>query len=151
MIAADALMIIRGLVLIESIRGKVQHTIVKGLVTQDEFIGLRLLLWCLTLRLRYEHLIVEITFVHRPQVHKTQHEEDADSIFLLQLPVETCQKNTRTDQDDIERTHGIGCKHGLTHLCEVGNQRLDMFGRKTLQGTHLTGGDETVEEERGHQ
>ena len=49
MVTTDALVIVAGLVLIEGVRGKVQHTVVETLVTQDQLVRLCLLLRGLSL------------------------------------------------------------------------------------------------------
>ena len=49
MISTDALMIVAGLVLVEGVRGEVQHTVVETLVTQNQLIRLCLLLRGLSL------------------------------------------------------------------------------------------------------
>ena len=49
MISTDALMIVAGLVLVERVRGEVQHTVVETLVTQNQLIRLCLLLRGLSL------------------------------------------------------------------------------------------------------
>ena len=96
MITTDALMIVTGLVLVECVRSEVQHTIVEVLVAQNQFVGLRLLLWSLTLSLGHEHTIVEITLVHCPQVDQAEHEDNSDGILLLQLAVHESQKDACT-------------------------------------------------------
>ena len=104
MIAANTLMVIGGLVLIEGVRREVQHTVVKTLIVQDLLVGLRHLLRRLTLTLRHEHLVVEVTLVDMPQVTETEQQEDRNRIRLLQLTITERQQHARTHQDDIERT-----------------------------------------------
>ena len=143
-------MIVGGLILIEGVRCEIQHTVVETLVVQDLFVGLCHLLRCLTLTLRHKHLVVEVTLVHRPEIHETDHEDDADSILLLQFAKSKCEQDTRSHQDDIERTQGIAGKHGLTHLRQISHQRSHMFCWQTLQRLHLTRRDKTAEECRRH-
>ena len=87
MVTTDALMIVAGLILVERIRCEVQHTIVKTLITQDELVGLCLLLRCLTLRLGHKHLVVQITLIDLPEIEETEHENSTDGIGLLQLAI----------------------------------------------------------------
>ena len=148
MVATDALMIVTCLILVEGVRGEIQHTVVKTLVTQDQFIRLCLLLGSLTLRLRYEHLVVQITLVDNPQVEETEHEDACDGIHLLQFAVVEEQQDGRTHQNNPERTQTVAGEHRLTHLRQVRHQRSHMLCRQTLQCIHLIGGDETVEEHR---
>ena len=95
-------MIIGGLVLVECVRCKIQHTIVEILVAQDQLIGLCLLLRSLTFSLRNEHLIVQITFVHRPKINETEHQDDTYRIFFLQLAKSHGQQDSCTYQNNIE-------------------------------------------------
>ena len=89
MVATDALMIIGCLVLIEGVRCQIQHTIVEVLVSQDQFVSLCFLLRSLALCLRHEHLIVQITLIHLPQVNQTEHENSPHRIFRLELTILT--------------------------------------------------------------
>ena len=77
MIAADALQIERGLVLVEGIRGQIQHTIVGRLVLQDMVNGCRLGHGFLANALRYEHRVVQVTLVDLPHVNQTQHRQQS--------------------------------------------------------------------------
>ena len=102
MVSADALMIVAGLVLIEGVRREVQHTVVEALVTQDQLIGLRLLLRSFTLRLRHKHLVVQISLIDLPQVEETEQEDGADGISLLQLSIPVEQQQSCADDNDPE-------------------------------------------------
>ena len=150
MITADALMVIAGLVLVKRVRGEVQHTIVQTLIAQNQLVRLRLSLRSLTLCLRHKHIIVQITLIHGPQVYKTEHQDNTHGILLLQFAEYNSQQHTCTHQNNIERTHGISRKHGLTHLCQISHQRLDILSRQTLDGTQLARRDKAVEEHRRH-
>ena len=131
-------MIVRSLILIEGVRREIQYTVVETLVVQDLFVSLCHLLRCFTLTLRHKHLVVEITLVHRPEIYETDYEDDGNGILLLQFTKSKCQQDTRSHQDDIERTQGIAGKHGLTHLRQISHQRSHMLGGQTLQRLHLT-------------
>ena len=132
MITADALMIIAGLILVERVRGEVQHTIVKTLVAQYQLIRLCLLLGCLTLRCRHEHLVVQITLVHLPQVNQAQHQDGPYHIVGLQFTILVKQQDTRSDDDDPERTPAVGREYCLTHFRQVAHQRLEILCRQSL-------------------
>ena len=81
MVTSNALHIETRLVLVERVRGKVQHTEVKGLVLQDMVYGCRLLNGFLTDRLRDEHLVVQITLVNLPHIEETENGEESYKPF----------------------------------------------------------------------
>ena len=107
MITADALVVVRGLVLIECIRCQIQHTVVECLVTANNLVGLGHLLRCIALRLVYEHIIVEIALVHHPHIYQTEHGDTGNHIFLAQLLHLEEHQQCRTDEDDPERTPAV--------------------------------------------
>ena len=70
MIAADALVVIARLVLVERVRSHVEHTVVAlcGGVLKNHLVGLGELLRSLALALRNKHVVAEIALVDRPHV-----------------------------------------------------------------------------------
>ena len=127
MIAADALMIVTRLVLVEGVRGKVQHTVVERLVSQDLFIRLCLLLGRLTLTLRHEHLVVQIALINLPQIDEAEQQDTCYRIFCLQLAISKQQQEGCTNHNNPECTPAIGSKDSLAHFREIRNQGLDML------------------------
>ena len=85
MITADALVVIRGLVLIEGIGSEIEHTVIERLVAADNLIGLRHLLRSIAHVLIYEHIIVEITLVHHPHIYETEYGDAGNHILSTQL------------------------------------------------------------------
>ena len=133
MITADALVVVRGLVLIECIRCQIQHTVVECLVTADNLVGLGHLLRCIALRLVYEHIIVEIALVHHPHIHQTEHGDTGNHIFLAQLLHLEEHQQYRTDEDNPERTPAVGCEDALADIRQIAHDWRDILLRQLLQ------------------
>ena len=134
-IAADALMVIARLVLIERTLRKVQYAIVTAvaLVLQDKLIGLGQLLCGLALALRHKHVVVQIALVHLPHINKTQHDDGTNHIFALQFLGHEQQQAHGAYQDNGERTPGIGCEHGLAHFGKIIENRSHILLRQLMQ------------------
>ena len=102
-------------------------------------------------RLRHEHTVVQVAFVHRPHVHETEHQEDAHGILLLQLAIDDGQQDACTHQNNIERAPAVSRKHSDTHLCQVLHQRCQLVSRNLAQRLHLIVAEEVGEEHFRHQ
>ena len=73
MVAADGLVVVGSLVLVEGVAGKVEHTVVERLVLKDVFVGGSLGLRQVARALLHKHVIVEITLVDEPHVEQAKH------------------------------------------------------------------------------
>ena len=149
MVSTDALMIIAGLVLVEGVRGEVQHTVVQTLVLEYLLVGGCHLLRCLTLTLRYEHAVVEVTLVHLPHVYQTKHRHRCHGIYSLHLPEHGEEQQYRSCHYHPERAPAVGCEDGLSHSGDVCHQRTELVGWYLRQGMALGYGD-VVEEHSWH-
>ena len=136
-VATDGLVIIAGLVLVEGVRGEVQYAVVHRLVGQDHLVGLRLRLCLLALILRHEHGIVEVALVHLPQVEQAEHDKNTHKRFGLQLLGFVEQHHERTDEDDGKRAPAVAGEHGLAHLRQVGQERVQVLCGPLAEGLHL--------------
>ena len=87
MIASNALHVETRLILVERIRGKVQHTEIECLVLQNMIDGGRFLDGFLTNVLRHKHLIVQVPLVDLPHIKETEDGEDAHKPFGTQFPI----------------------------------------------------------------
>ena len=123
MVTADALVEVSGLVLVESIGSEVQHTVVQTLVFQDLHVGRRRLLRHVTLALRHEHTVVQITLVHLPQVDEAEHQQGGDHIIGAHLLHPVTEEQGETDQNHDDRTPCVGTDHGGTHRRDIGENR----------------------------
>ena len=151
MITTNALHIIRGLVFIEGRGSQVKHTIVERLVLQDMVDSLCLGHRLVTHRLRHEHSVVQVTFVHLPHIKQTEHNQGCCHIFGTQLTILEKQQASRTNDDNPERAPAVSRKHSDTHLCQVLHQRCQLIGRNLTQRLYLIVAEEVGEEHLGHQ
>ena len=139
MVTTNALMVVRCLVLVEGVRGQVEHTVIQGLIAQDELIGLRHLLGCLALALGHKHLIVQVTLVYLPKVDEAEHQDSADGIFGLEFAIFVSHEQYHAHDDNPERTPAISCKHGCTHINQITDKWLDVLLWQGAESTHLAG------------
>ena len=137
MIAADALVIVRSLVLIEGIGCEIEHTIVEALVAEDELVGLCHLLRCVTLELIHKHLIIEITLVDHPHIHQAEHGDAGNHKFGTEFLHFVKQEEGTADDDNPEGTPAIGCEDALANLGQIADDRTLVFGRQLLQSLQL--------------
>ena len=151
MIAADTLVVVGGLVLVEGIGGKVQHTVVQSLVAQDKLVGLCHLLGSVALHLVHEHIVVEVTLVHHPHIHKTQHGDTGNHELGTQFLVLIEHEEGEAGEDDPERAPAISCEDALANLGEVAHDGPHILIGQLLQSLCLLHGDEVGEEQAGHE
>ena len=139
MVSAYAVVIVRSFVLVERVRGKVEHTVTAevGLVLKDNLVGLSHLYRCLALTLVDKHVIVEVALVDLPHVNKTENYQRSHHVFCLQFLCLIEQQAESADDDDEERAPAVGSEHGDTHLAQIGEQRVKIVGRYLLQCPHL--------------
>ncbi len=149
MVSTDTLMIIAGLVLVESVRGEVQHTVVQTLVLEYLLVGGCHLLRCLTLTLRNEHAIVEVSLVHLPHIYQTEHRHRCHGIYSLHFPEHGEEQQYRSCHYHPERAPAVGCEDSLSHSGDVCHQRTELVGWYLRQGMALSYGD-VVEEHSWH-
>ena len=151
MVAADALQVVRRLVLVERRRGQIQRAEVERLVLQDMVDGGRLVDGCLTDTLRDEHAVVQIALVDLPHVDEAEQRHGCGHPRGLQLAITEEQQQHRAGHDNPERPPAVGSEHGDAHVGQVLGQRGDILLRKLAQGLHLVIADKVGEEHLRHQ
>ena len=138
MIASDALMEIGGIVLVEGVRGEVEHAVVEVLVLQDQVVGLRGLHGRVALASRHEHPVVEVALVHLPQIHEAEHGQQAHEDACVDLFHLEEQETGEADEDDDDRSPCVGRDHRLAHRLQAAEDHALDVGRHALDiGKHL--------------
>ena len=115
MVAADALVVVACLVLIEHVAGQVEHPVVERRVGQDRAVGIRQRADLLALGDRLEHRVVQIALVDRPQVDEAQHGQQRHHRHRLKLAGLIEQQDEDTHDDDGQRAPAVGREHRLSH------------------------------------
>ena len=143
-------MVVGCLVLIERIRGEVQHAVVERLVGEDNLVGLGLGLCLFALVLGHEHRVVQVALVHHPEVDETECQQQAGQGNSLQFACHEEHQADGADKDNNERAHGVAGEHGTAHLRQIGQQRVELVSRELRQGLHLARRDVVAKEHVGH-
>ena len=150
-IAADTLMIVGGFVLIKSVRGEVEHTIVESFILKNLPVGGREGLRGVANGRLDKHVVVEVSLVHLPHVYQTQQSDGGNGVWSFQsFGCEEQQKGC-SDDDDPERAPTVGGEDGLTDGAQIGKDGCELLGGELRQSTHFVGRDEVGKEDAGHQ
>ena len=108
-----------GLVLVERITGKVQHTIVEVGILQDKLVdgldGVRRLADALV----HEHRVVQVALIDEPHVNEAENGNQPYRGQCLQLLGFVEQQEQRADDDDDERTPAVSREDWYAHLGQV--------------------------------
>ena len=102
MITSNALVIERCLVFVERIGCEVEYPVVEALVLQDLLICGSQGLWLLLHRFRHEHIVVEIAFVDRPHINKTNGCDECHRPCGIEFAGLIDQQQQCADKDDEE-------------------------------------------------
>ena len=135
MVTANALVVVRRRVVVESTYTEIQHTIVSRILTNNP-VGIthrESLLVCLW---PAEHTIVEITLVHAPHVNQAKHNDASHHRRRLQLPSTESQQQNRTNGNNHKAAQSIGSEHRTTHLAHVGKNPCHHLLRNVAR-THI--------------
>ena len=150
-IASDTLVIVRGLVLIESIRCEIEHTVVERLVAQDKFVGLGHALRSIAYCLLHKHIVVKVTLVDQPHIYEAQDGNTGYHHLGTHFSHLVKEEEGCTDDDDPERAPTVGREDCLSHLCQIAHQWYAILLRNLLQGMILASRHKVAEESARHQ
>ncbi len=150
-VASDGLMEIRSFVFVERVRREVQHAIVERLVFENLAVGGGHLNGHLAHALLDEHRVVQIALVHHPHVEQTEHGNAHDGIDGAQFSLHREQQQRRACGKNPERAPAVGSEERLAHGTQVGQQRIELFGRPLRERLHLARRDEIREKQSRHQ
>ena len=120
MIAADRLMEIACLVLIEGVASKVEHSVAGRLVLEYCEVCLCRFDWSGAYGVAYEHAVIEVALVHLPHVEEAYEGDDASHSHGIEFLHAIDHHNSGTHQYDEERTPAVADKGRHAYLGEVG-------------------------------
>ena len=151
MVTSNALVVIRSLVLVESVGGKIEDSVVQTLVLQDLLVGGRHGLGCFADALLHEHVIVEVPLVHRPHVCQAEEGDGTHHVFSLQFLSLVQQQAEGSHEDNPERAPAVGREYGLPHLGEVADDGSLVLCRQLPESGDLGRRHKSGEEDRRHE
>ena len=150
MVAADRLMIVRRLVLVERVRREIQHTIVGRCVLQNLSVGGGLLLRSLAHAALHEHSVVEVALVHLPHIHEAEREDERHGVLRLQFLQQSEHEDDRSGEYHEERTPAVGCEYRDANLAQIADERREILARNRGERAQLGVRHEVGEEHRRH-
>ncbi|CDB11095.1 unknown [Bacteroides sp. CAG:633] len=128
-VSAHALVPVGGVVLVEGVRGEVQHAVVGVLVLQDLFVGRRLAEALGADGAGHELFVVQVALVDAPHVHQAEHGDAGHGERLPQLARGVEHEQQQADGDDEEAAQGVGLYQGGAHLAQIGQDAVQLTGR----------------------
>ena len=143
-------MIVRRLVLVEGVGGKVEDTIVGTLVLQNLPVGGSLAYRLLTHAALHKHLVVEVALVYLPHIHEAEHDDGTDSPLRLNLLIAQQKQNGCADSHYEEGAPAVGGEDGDAHVAQIADKRIQIFCRNLTHLLHFGSRDIVREEHRGH-
>ena len=125
MIATDALVIIRCLVLVERVRSEVQHTVVESFVAKDDLIRFSHLLRGVAHARFDKHAVVEIALVYLPHIDEAEQSDASYGQFGIELLLIEQEQDDRADGYDDEGTERIRREDIFAYRRQVSLQATD--------------------------